>query len=121
MPGKGASLAVQCTSTTRGERLSPDWRTKTPHATRPGKKKKAPGEKTLLMAGEAWAANDYIPCRWRGTVYMRRDGGSGQREAEEEGMGAGPRKSPAASKPRFSSFSASQDLHLSQQDEATDC
>lgn len=80
-----------------------------------------PGEKTLLMAGEAWAANDYIPCRWRGTVYMRRDGGSGQREAEEEGMGAGPRKSPAASKPRFSSFSASQDLHLSQQDEATDC
>lgn len=40
VPGKGASLAVQCTSTTRGERLSPDWRTKTPHATRPGKKKK---------------------------------------------------------------------------------
>ena len=32
MPGKGMSLAVQCTSTTGGEGLSPGWRTKTPHA-----------------------------------------------------------------------------------------
>ena len=38
MPGKGMSLAVQCTSTTGGEGLSPGWRTKTPHATWPKKK-----------------------------------------------------------------------------------
>lgn len=59
-------------------------------------------------AGEAWAANDYIPCRWRGTVYMR-DGGSRQKQRKRDGSRT---KSPAALKPKFSSFSASQDLHL---------
>ena len=119
VPSKWTSLAVQCTSTTGGGGLSPGWRTKIPHATHPERKKTV--RKHSWWAGKAWAANDYIPCRWRGTVYIRRDGGHGQREAEEEWMGAGLRKSPAASNPRFSSFSTSQDLRLSQQDEATDC
>lgn len=66
-----------------------------------------------LLPWWAWAANDYIPCRWRGTVYIRRDWGPGQREAEEEERRAGQGKSSAAPNPRFSPFSTSQDLHFS--------
>lgn len=121
MPGKGTSLAVQCTSTTGGGGLSPGWRTKTPLATWPEKKlKSAWWENTLDGLAKLGLLMTISPAGGDGLSTLGEMKVPGK-EAEQEGMGAGPRKSPAASKPRFSSFSASQDLHLSQQDEATDC